>query len=202
MRFVQAVSSRFGVATRPTLSWARSGARVLSRQLFRCASAASCGRALILAGRNFVHESGASGYHSVVYEIVNAVGKLVEIRLWSPVTAEEAAAWAKDHDRVVTAVGGPYVCLADLIDAKVFPEDAVDAYTAVMKAEPLLLRTGTLLSYSPTSALQVRRMLRETNNPVRGAFTEALSLLEWLDPVLTPLERKRLREVLTERDRL
>ena len=137
-----------------------------------------------------------------MYEIVNRVGKLVEIRLWSPVTAEEATVWAKDHDRVVTTVGGPYVCLVDLFDAKVFPQDAVDAYTAVMKAEPLLKRTGSLLSYSPTSVLQVHRMLRETDNPVRRAFTQVPPLLEWLDPALTSLERERLREALTERGRL
>jgi hypothetical protein len=141
-------------------------------------------------------------YPGVVYEVVNRVGRLVEIRLWSPVTAAEAVAWARDHDSVVSAVSGPYVCLVDLFDAKVFPEDAVEAYTAVMQAEPRLKRTGTLLSHSPTSALQVRRMLRETDNPVRRAFIEVPPLLEWLDPVLTQLERARLREALAERGRV
>ncbi|MDC3960656.1 hypothetical protein [Polyangium jinanense] len=141
-------------------------------------------------------------YARLVYEVKNQVGKLVEIRLWSPVSAAEAVAWARDHDSVVAAVGGPYVCLVDLFDAKVFPQDAVDAYTAVMQAEPHLKRTGTLLSPSPTSALQVRRMLRETDNPVRRAFTEVQPLLDWLDPVLTPLERARLREALAERGRV
>ena len=117
-------------------------------------------------------------------------------------TAEEATAWARDHDRVLGEVGGPYVCLVDLFDARVFPQDAVDAYTSVMKAEPRLVRTGTLLSHSPTSALQVRRMLRETDNSVRRAFTEVPPLLEWLDPVLTTAERARLREALGERGRL
>ena len=135
-------------------------------------------------------------YARVMYEVVNRVGKLVEIRIWSPVTAEEAVAWARDHARVVAQVGGPYVCLVDLTGARVFPQAAVDAYSSVMKSEPHLLRTGTLLSHSPTSALQVRRMLRETDNPVRRAFTEVPHLLDWLDPVLTAPERARLREAL------
>ncbi|MDI1443443.1 hypothetical protein [Polyangium sp. 6x1] len=137
-----------------------------------------------------------------MYKVENRVGKLVEIRVWSPVSAGEAVAWARDHDAAVSAIGGPYVCLVDLFDAKVFPQDAVDAYTAVMQTEPHLKRTGTLLSHSPTSALQVRRMLRETDNPVRRAFTEVRPLLDWLDPVLTQLERARLREVLAEHGRV
>jgi len=137
-----------------------------------------------------------------VYAIENRVGKLIEIRLWSPVTAAEAATWARDHADVVGSVAGPYVCLVDLLDAHVFPQDAVAAFTAVMTDEPRLKRTGTLLSPSPTSALQVRRMLRETNNPVRRAFTEVPPLLEWLDPVLTALERTRLRAALAEHGRI
>lgn len=142
-----------------------------------------------------------SRYPARMYEVVNRVGKLVEIRIWSPVTPEEAQAWAREHDRVVAAAGPRYVCFVDLFDARVFPQHAVDAYTSVMKEEPHLLRTGTLLSHSPTSALQVRRMLREIDNPVRRAFTEVPPLLDWLDPVLTPAESARLREALAERGR-
>jgi hypothetical protein len=141
-------------------------------------------------------------YDARVYEVKNKVGKLVEIRIWSPVSPDEATAWAAEHDAVVARVGGPYVCLVDLFDAKVFPQPAVDAYTSVMKEEPHLRRTGTLLSHSPTSALQVRRMLRETDNPVRRAFTEVQPLLEWLEPALTPAERSRLRLCLAEYGRI
>jgi len=137
-----------------------------------------------------------------VYSVNKRVGKLIEIRIWSPVSPDEAVVWGAEHDRVVASVCGPYVCLVDLFDAKVFPQAAVDAYTAVMKEEPLLRRTGTLLSHSPTSALQVRRMLREVDNPVRRAFAEVPSLLQWLDPVLTPAEQLRLRHCLAENGRI
>ena len=137
-----------------------------------------------------------------MYSVKKRVGKLVEIRIWSPVSPEEAVDWAAEHDQIVASVGGPYVCLVDLFDAKVFPQAAVDAYTAVMKDEPQLRRTGTLLSHSPTSALQVRRMLREVDNPVRRAFTEVVPLLEWLEPALTPAEQMRLRHCLAENGRI
>lgn len=137
-----------------------------------------------------------------MYSIENMVGSLVEIRIWSPVSVEEAIAWGQEHDRVVASVRGEYVCFVDLVDASVFPQRAVDAYTAVMRDESRLRRTGVLLGDSPVHALQIERMLRETANPVRRAFHDVAGLLEWLDVVLGPVERSRLRHVLRECGRL
>jgi hypothetical protein len=134
-----------------------------------------------------------------VYTINHAVGALVEIRIWSPVTVEEAAAWSRDHDRIVGAIAGTYVCFVDLGGATVFPPGAVESYTAVMRDEPRLRRTGILLGSSAVHGLQVERMVRDASNPVRRAYREPLELLAWLDPVLGPLERVRLRSVMRER---
>lgn len=134
-----------------------------------------------------------------MYSIENAVGSLVEIRIWSPVSIKEAIAWGRDHDRLVAGVRDEYVCFVDLVDAAVFPQRAVDAYTAVMRDESRLRRTGVLLGDSPVHALQIERMLRETANPVRRAFHDVAGLLEWLDPVLGPMERSRLRHRLRAR---
>jgi hypothetical protein len=134
-----------------------------------------------------------------VWSIAREVGTLLEIRIWSPVSADEAEPWAREHDRIVRAISGDYVCFVDLVGAVVFPPAAVAAYTAVMKDEPRLRRTGTLLGNSPVQGLQVERMLRDADNPVRRAFREANEVLAWLDPVLGPLERVRLRSVMRQR---
>lgn len=134
-----------------------------------------------------------------MYSIENTAGRLVEIRIWSPVSAEEARPWAALHDRVVEALPGPYVCVVDLADAAVFPPDAVDAYVSTMRNEPRLLRTATLLGRSPTLHLQILRMIREANHPARRAFREPTALFAFLEPVLTALERRRLRELLRPR---
>jgi len=136
---------------------------------------------------------------STVYSIENVAGALVEIRIWSPVSVEEAAEWARDHERVVRTVRGEYVCFVDLTQATVFPQKAVDAYTAVMRDELRLRRTGVLLNDNAVHTLQVERMLRQTANPERRAFREAPELLAWLDPVLGPLERARVRMLLRGR---
>jgi hypothetical protein len=133
---------------------------------------------------------------AAMFSIEHNVGRLVEIAIWSPVTAAEAGPWAALHDRVVAGVGGPYLCLVDLSGATVFPPDAVDAYLATMRNEPQLLRTATLLGRSPTLHLQIARMIREASHAQRRAFRDAESVLAFLGEVATPQERSRLEEIL------
>jgi hypothetical protein len=131
-----------------------------------------------------------------VWSIERRVGKLVEIRIWSPVTLEETAPWGEAHDALVSKIDGPYVCLVDLIDATVFPQDVVEGYVKTMKNEPNLVRTGTILNKSPTFGMQIQRMIREADNPNRRAFRDPSELYEWLAEVLDAKERVRLREIL------
>ncbi|MFO0762071.1 MAG: hypothetical protein U0359_36870 [Byssovorax sp.] len=133
------------------------------------------------------------------YSIENRVGKLVEIRIASPVYIEDAIQWGRDHDAVIDAVRGPYVCVVDLVDATVFPQNVVEAYVAVMKSEPRLLRTGTLLNESPTFGMQIQRMIREANHPARRTFRDPEELAIWLGEVLDEKERARLAEMLASR---
>jgi hypothetical protein len=131
-----------------------------------------------------------------MYSIENRVGKLVEVRIWSPVSMEEATRWGREHEAVVGSIVGHYVCFVDVVEATVFPQDVVEAYISTMKNEPRLLRTATLLGSSPTLGLQIQRMLREANNPERKAFREPRELEAWLGALLGPPERTRLRELL------
>lgn len=134
-----------------------------------------------------------------VWSIDRRAGRLVEIRIASPVSLEETVPWSHAHDALVGAIRGPYVCFVDLVDATVFPPDVVEGYVQTMKNEPRLLRTGTLLNASPTFGLQIQRMIREANNPARRAFRVPRELYDWLSEVLEPVERDRLRELLAPR---
>jgi hypothetical protein len=134
-----------------------------------------------------------------VWSIERRAGNLVEIAIRSPVSVEETIPWAAAHDDVIRRIVGPYVCLVDLVDATVFPPDAVEAYVATMKNEPRLRRTGTLLNASPTFGLQIQRMIREANHPERRAFRDPGELYRSLVEVLDERERKRLAEVLGSR---
>ena len=134
-----------------------------------------------------------------MYTIQHHTGRLLEIRIWSPVSLEEAVRWGQDHDDVIKSVPGPYICFVDLIDATVFPQDVVEAYVATMKNEPRLLRTATLLNQSPTLGMQIHRMIREANHPDRKVFRDPDELFPFLAEVLNEPERARLRELLWDR---
>ncbi len=133
-----------------------------------------------------------------MWSIENRVGRLVELRIWSPVSLEEVPPWARRHDEVIAALSGPYVCLVDVSRATVFPQDVVDRYVAYMKAEPNLVRTGVLLSASPTQSLQIARMIREAAAPNRKAFRAPDELAAWLSQSLEEKEAARLRQALRE----
>jgi len=143
--------------------------------------------------------SGSAARVAHVYRVERHVGRLVEIRIWSPVSIEEAIDWGKHHDEVVASVGGPYVCLVDLVGATVFPPDVVARYVETMRSEQELVRTATLLSPSPTLGLQIQRMIREANHPARRAFRDPVELQVWLAEVLDGDERARLAFVLAQR---
>ena len=132
-----------------------------------------------------------------MWSIDRRVGKLVEIRIWSPVTLEETVPWGEAHDALVSKIDGPYVCLVDLVDATVFPQDVVEGYVTTMKNEQRLVRTGTILNKSPTFGMQIQRMIREADNPNRRAFRDPNELFAWLSEVLDDRERARLRVLLS-----
>jgi hypothetical protein len=134
-----------------------------------------------------------------MYALANKVGRLVEIRIWSPVSLDEALRWGQEHNGLIDRVPGRYVCLVDLVDATVFPPEVVGAYVSVMKGEQRLLRTGTLLNPSPTFGMQIERMIKTANHPDRRAFRDPAALEKWLGEVLTPPEKRRLRELLAPR---
>jgi hypothetical protein len=134
-----------------------------------------------------------------MWSIQRNVGRLVEIRIWSPVSVEETIPWQRAHDQVIASIEGPYACLVDLVDATVFPQDVVAAYVATMKDEPRLLRTATLLNESPTFGMQIQRMIREADHPGRRAFRDSEELARWLGEVLDAPERDRLDAYLYAR---
>src|SRR5262245_23197014 len=134
-----------------------------------------------------------------MYTIKNHTGRLVEIRIWSPVSLDEAVRWGTDHEDMVSSITGQYVCFVDLIDATVFPQDVVDAYVATMKNEPRLVRTATLLNQSPTLGMQIHRMIREANHPDRKVFRDPEELFPFLAEVLEEPARARLKDLLWDR---
>ncbi|MDI1445641.1 hypothetical protein [Polyangium sp. 6x1] len=134
-----------------------------------------------------------------MYSIESHVGRLIEVRFWSPVGEGEAIGWRRDHDAMLQSVLGSYIVYVDMSDANVFPPDMVEAYVTTMRNEPRLLRAALVLGASPTLSLQMQRILRDAFHPQRRAFREVREAESFLGDVVTLPERARLREVIERR---
>ncbi len=136
-----------------------------------------------------------------MFSIECHVGRLIEIRIWSPVVPKEASVWAEVHDRIVSAQRSKYVCFVDVVDATVFSAESADAYLAVMKSEPGLLRTGVLLNEDPVLSLQISRLIREAASDSRRTFRTVSPLRLWLSEVLDAAELLRLDTLVRQHKR-
>jgi hypothetical protein len=127
-------------------------------------------------------------------EVANPAGRLITFRVRSPVEDGNAERAAVELRRAVQSVAGQVVVCTDLTDARTFAPATVERFVEVMKADnPRLERSAILLgTNSATFVLQIERIVREANSPVRHTFREARPLVEWLRPSLTPDEEAAL----------
>jgi len=137
-----------------------------------------------------------------MYSIESHIGRLIEVRFWSPILGGEAIGWKRDHEIMLHSVLGSYLFFVDMSEANVFPPDMVDAWAATLKREPRLVRTAFLLGSSPTFALQIQRIVRDAQHPQRRVCRDAREAEQYLGEVVTAAERTRLREVLERRAEL
>ena len=125
------------------------------------------------------------------------VGRLIELRIRSPITVDELQELRASQIRHVLSIDEKFISVTDLRRAFVFPPAIADGFLSLMKqANPRLDRSAFLVSDSATFSLQAERILTELGNPDRRAFREADDLELWLSQVLTDAERRRLRRFL------
>lgn len=129
-----------------------------------------------------------------MYSIENNVGRLIEIRLASPVSLQEVQNLLRIHSRIVLGVQGKYVSVIDLRKAHVFPQEVTEILTRIMThANPKLERSGLLIGESAIFGLQVERVIHEGGTDHRRPFREPVLLVAWLGEVLSEPERERAR---------
>lgn len=129
----------------------------------------------------------------------NRHGRLVELRVVTPVTVEEVVELQKAHMAVTQAVDGDYVAAVDLRRAHVFPPQIFERFLAMMsQLNPRLLRSAILINGSAVLGLQAERAIESAGHPDRKAFREPQELVRWLGEVLSESETSRLRLFLLE----
>jgi hypothetical protein len=129
------------------------------------------------------------------------VGRLMEIRVdsgyRSPEDIDEMVALMKSifdllpaHERIIIA--------ADWRRCTVMGPGTVERARAMFAAtNPRVLRSGILISAdSPTTVMQLMRIVSEAKLPDRQVFTSSEPHARWLEEVTTPKEQARLKVFL------
>jgi hypothetical protein len=133
-----------------------------------------------------------------MHEARNPGGRLLTLRLESPLDEQEAGEVFSDIRRLLGAMSGQAISCTDLTNARTFSPPIAARFTELMRGDnPKIERSAFLLAENAaTFSLQLDRMIRESKNPHRRTFTGAQDLEAWLTPLLTPLERGLLRAFL------
>ena len=127
----------------------------------------------------------------------NREGRLVELRVVTPVTVGEMLQLQQTHLEVTRGVEGQYVVVVDLRQAHVFPPQITDSFIGLMsQLNPRLQRSAILINDSAVLGLQAERAIDTAGNPSRRSFRDPQGLGQWLGEVLTSRERDRLRRFL------
>ncbi len=130
------------------------------------------------------------------------VGRLVEIRFDGNPSVEDVERFNSECRACVVACSAETkrraVLCTDLRQTHLFMPDVSERLLLLMRsANPHLERNAFLGNGTALLSLQVARLVNEAVNPGRRRlFTEPEPLCNWLDEVLSAVERARMREFL------
>ena len=133
--------------------------------------------------------------------VVN-IGRLLEVRVaWGYRSVSDVDALFNEiaHEVSTKVPFGKRVIAA--VDWRLCPmlstEASDRALERMTRANPRTERSAALASSaSPATVLQFLRLVRESQHPDRKLFFSEGDMTAWLDPLLTSLERARLRDFL------
>jgi hypothetical protein len=139
-----------------------------------------------------------------MFTVENHVGRLLEIRMASPITLEELGGFQGAILRVVSQTPGTTaVGCTDLLGARVFDQAVTNRLVSIIRHEnPRVERNALLVGEGAVFSMQTERIIREAGSASRRAFRSTTDLTAWLGEVLTASERARLSTFLREGARL
>jgi hypothetical protein len=131
------------------------------------------------------------------------VGRLLEIRAASGYrTAEDVDALFSQFGPQVAKLQPPQriVVVTDWRFCPIMSADAAERILSrITGTNSGTERSGAVASReSPSAVLQFLRLVRESKHPDRRLFYNAPDLVTWLGEVLSPAEKARLKEFLSE----
>jgi hypothetical protein len=129
------------------------------------------------------------------------VGRLLEIRVEAGYRdIRDVDALFRDIGREMAKLptGTRAVFVTDWRKCRLMNSEAADRVLGRIRVNNQRVERSAALApqSSPLTMLQFMRLVRESENPQRRLFQDPETLIAWLDEVLIPSERARLREFL------
>jgi hypothetical protein len=134
-----------------------------------------------------------------MYTIENRVGRLIELRVESPVTEEELSRFRDTAAKVLKPIKSQVATCTDLVGATVFLQPVAARWIEIIRQEsPVVERNAVLVGEGAVFSMQVERIIRQAGFKNRKAFLAPAALMAWLGEILTARERVRLDQFLQE----
>lgn len=134
-----------------------------------------------------------------MHSVANHAGRLIEVRIASPLTMQEVQRLVGELRSAMHNLSGQSVGVVDLLGAHVFTPDVAEALIQLLSGNaPHVIRTALLIGESAIFALQVERGIRSSDPDKRRAFRSPGELMAWLGEVLTPGEKAALERFLRD----
>lgn len=132
-----------------------------------------------------------------MHSVGNHAGRLIEVRVASPLTIQEAQQLAGELLAAMQDLARQYIGIVDLLGAHVFPPDVAETLIKLLSGNaPHVIRTAMLIGDSAVFALQVERGIRSSDPDKRRAFRSPEEVKAWLGEVLTAEEKAALERFL------
>ena len=133
-----------------------------------------------------------------MFSVANRVGQLLEIRVASPLTLEDAMQLFKQIYKTMPK-GEKTRVMVDARGLRVVDPAVIDAIVMMMKQDnPWVERNAFLLHTGAMLHIQSERMLKDLGVTNRKSFQNRSDAEKWMNEVCTPDERNRLRRFLDE----
>ncbi len=134
-----------------------------------------------------------------MYTIENRLGRLVEIRVESPVTYEELLEFHDTLAKVCKPIQGLVAACTDFVGATVFTQPVTQRWMAIIKQDaPIVERNAVLIGEGAVFSMQIERIIRQAGQSNRKTFLASTDLATWLGEILTVRERTRLESFLRD----
>lgn len=127
-------------------------------------------------------------------EVTRLEGRLVLVKVVSPVTLDEIAQGDQRMRDLEEEAGGKVLIAADYRQTKLLNQTEADALLAMFrKHNDNIERSAILVSNeSAMAVLQMSRVVKQANLPTRRAFKVAAELVEWLGDAASEAEKEAL----------